>query len=222
MALGWRQGQASRGTGRGTPQALRSQTGGQYEPVCHTAVGVRQSAGWDVRARVREWVGESAACAGAGARDGGEHSARRRNSGHPSSRCSSMLMGSRKISRPSKKSKPRSVAANREARPRRRPVARRLGHTCRGSRARAQRQDADAWRVGHPRCPGAWQRGEHAMQRSLAEAAGTFVLGCGGCGSAVLAGTRWGFSGCCSPADARCWPWPRPSAHLGRPEASMV
>src|SRR4029453_3321733 len=71
MALGWRQGEGSRGTGRGTPRALRSQTGGQYEPVCHTAVGVRQSAGGDVRARVREWVGESAAGAGAGARDGG-------------------------------------------------------------------------------------------------------------------------------------------------------
>ena len=41
---GW-QGQASRGTGRGTPQALRPQAGGQYEAVCHTAVGVRQSAG---------------------------------------------------------------------------------------------------------------------------------------------------------------------------------
>ena len=33
------------------------------------------------------------------------------------------------------------------------------------------------------------------MKRSLAEAVGTFVLGFGGCGSAVLAGTRWGFSG---------------------------
>jgi hypothetical protein len=60
------------------------------------------------------------------------------------------------------------------------------------------------------------------MKRSLAEAVGTFVLGFGGCGSAVLAGTRWGFSGCRSPADARCWPWPRPSANLGLPSASRV
>ena len=29
------------------------------------------------------------------------------------------------------------------------------------------------------------------MKRSLAEAGGTFVLSFGGCGSAVLAGTRW-------------------------------
>lgn len=49
----------------------------------------------------------------------GEPSARCRNSGRPSWRCSSMSMGSRKISRPSKKCKAHSVVANREARPRR-------------------------------------------------------------------------------------------------------
>jgi|SoiMetStandDraft_2_1073263.scaffolds.fasta_scaffold32466_1 hypothetical protein len=38
MAIGRWEGQASRGTGRGTPQALRPQVGGQYESVCHTAV----------------------------------------------------------------------------------------------------------------------------------------------------------------------------------------
>src|SRR5918911_107748 len=64
------QGKASRGTGRGTPPALQPQAGGQYEAVCHTAVGGRQSAGRDVRARVREWVGQSAACPSTGARGG--------------------------------------------------------------------------------------------------------------------------------------------------------
>jgi glycerol uptake facilitator-like aquaporin len=37
------------------------------------------------------------------------------------------------------------------------------------------------------------------MKRSLAEAVGTCVLGFGGCGSAVLAGTRGDFSGCQRP-----------------------
>ena len=60
------------------------------------------------------------------------------------------------------------------------------------------------------------------MQRSLAAAVGTLVLGCGGCGRAALAGPRWEYSGCRSLAVARCAPGPRLAAHLGLPEASMV
>src|SRR5207244_12578059 len=52
-------------------RSLRPSTGGWYEPISSTAVGVRQSAGRDVRARVRMRVGESAAGPGAGARPGG-------------------------------------------------------------------------------------------------------------------------------------------------------
>jgi hypothetical protein len=40
-----RKGQASRGTGRGTPQALWPKTGGSYEPALHSAGGVHQSTG---------------------------------------------------------------------------------------------------------------------------------------------------------------------------------
>src|SRR6266568_3451115 len=69
----WKLGQVRRAMAQavGHHRPLRPRTGGRYEPIFYTAVGVRQSTGWDVRARVREWVGEAAACPGAGARLGG-------------------------------------------------------------------------------------------------------------------------------------------------------
>src|SRR5215831_19267495 len=62
--------EVSTGTGRGHYRPLRPSTGGRYEPLFHTAVGVCQSAGRDICTRVRERGGESAACPGADTRFG--------------------------------------------------------------------------------------------------------------------------------------------------------
>ena len=166
----------------------------------------------DVRARVREWVGESAA-AGAGARDGGALGSAKE--------LGSSIVEMQHVDGLQKNLATLKVEAALGGGNRRRPRGDDQWLVAWGTRAvqpctcpEAGRRRVACW----PSSVSWGMAAGRACDETVARrSGGDLCAGLWGLWQCVLAGTRWGFSGCCSPADARCWPWPRPSANLGLP-----